>query len=247
MPAEPTADTNTLVIRYTYEFDDGQRRTHDVHLDDETLELRESQQHPLPEWTRLENDKCPNCPLLPEQQAHCPAAVALANVATGFGERPSYSPVKVTVDTPSRTITKQTALAEALFPLVGLRMAASGCPVLRQLRPMARFHLPLSTAQETMYRAASMDLLAQYFIKQAGGRADLELDGLVEIYQHIAVLNRHMAERIREATTKDAALNALMVLDFFVKNLFFRIDTHLEDLQHLFEPYVELLHQGPRP
>ena len=37
-------------------------------------------------------------------------------------------------------------------------MALSGCPVLEQLKPMARFHLPFASVEETIYRAASMYL-----------------------------------------------------------------------------------------
>lgn len=239
MPTEPTADTNTLVIKYTYEFDDGHRRTHEVHLDEETLELRESQQHPLPEWTQLENHKCPNCPLTPEQQAHCPAAVALTNVATGFGERPSYSPVKVTVDTPSRTITKETSLAEALFPLVGLRMATSGCPVLRQLRPMARFHLPFADFEETAYRAISMYLVSQFLRQSKGLPASFDLRELGEIYEGIHQVNMAFSQRLAQASASDANINSLTTLDMFAQDVPLSIESALTCLGQVFAPYLQ--------
>ena len=43
---------------------------------------------------------------------------------------------------------------------------------------MAQFHLPLANDSETIYRAASMYLLAQYFLKREGRDADLEIEGL---------------------------------------------------------------------
>ena len=57
-------------------------------------------------------------------------------------------------------------------------MATSGCPHMDFFKPMARFHLPLANAEETVYRATSMYLLAQYFLQREGKEADMELEGL---------------------------------------------------------------------
>jgi hypothetical protein len=34
------------------------------------------------------------------------------------------------------------------------------------VKPMARFHLPLASEEETIYRATTMYLLAQYFLRE---------------------------------------------------------------------------------
>jgi hypothetical protein len=117
-------------------------------------------------------------------------------------------------------------------------MATSGCPHTAYFKPMARYHLPMSSGPETLYRAAAMYQLAQYFIRKAGGTADFNLEGLRAIYCKVEVLNAYMAERIREVIHQDAAVNAIVVLDVFAKNAFVELDDQLGQLEPLFAPYL---------
>ena len=55
-----------------------------------------------------------------------------------------------------------------VFSLIGIYMVTSGCPIMDKLRPMARFHLPFASTEETIYRAISTYLLGQYFLEQKG-------------------------------------------------------------------------------
>ena len=77
---------------------------------------------------------------------------------------------------------------------------------------MARFDLPLASDEETVYRATSMYLLAQFFLKKEGSQTDLELDGLARIYENLQIINVAIAERLRAATTTDSSVNAIVVL-----------------------------------
>ena len=43
---------------------------------------------------------------------------------------------------------------------------------------MARFHLPLASSAETIYRSVSMYFMAQYFLAKEGKEPDLELEGI---------------------------------------------------------------------
>ena len=70
-------ETDTLLIRYTYEFEDGYCESHEVRLHRETLELCEpvnsERTEPaggLPEWARLDNHKCAGCPLTSDAHPH---------------------------------------------------------------------------------------------------------------------------------------------------------------------------------
>jgi hypothetical protein len=125
---------------------------------------------------------------------------------------------------------------------MGLIIATSGCPHTAFFRPMARFHLPLATEAETLYRAVSMYLLAQYFLKNEGRPADLDLAGLKNIYANVGIVNRAVADRIRNATKKDSAINALVLLDVFTMALPFAIEDSLQDLRYLFTPYFHPPH-----
>lgn len=227
-----------MIIKYHYEFEDGHRETHEVCLDDESLELCEHVDQAPPEWTRLENHQCPNCPLSSADHPHCPAAVAIANVSTSFGHRTSYTPVMVKVETPTRTISRQAPLQEALFPLLGLRMATSGCPVLSKLRPMARFHSPFADSDETAYRAISMYLVGQYLRRSRNLPASFDLQELLDIYEQIHQVNMAFAQRLSEASSCDANVNSLTTLDMFAQDVPLSIETALPHLERLFAPYL---------
>ncbi len=57
---------------------------------------------------------------------------------------------------PQRRYQQDTSLPRALSSLFGLICALSDCPHTRFLRPMAHFHLPLSSDTETLVRTASL-------------------------------------------------------------------------------------------
>ena len=104
---------------------------------------------------------------------------------------------------------------------------------------MARFHLPLASNEETVYRATSMYLLAQYFLRKEGVRTDLELDGLMRIYEEMQIINVAIAERLRAATTTDSSVNAIVVLDVYAKTVGMVIEGSLERIRYIFAPYFQ--------
>jgi hypothetical protein len=104
---------------------------------------------------------------------------------------------------------------------------------------MARFHLPLANDEETVYRAASMYLLAQYFIKNNGEAVDFDLSGLKSIYRNIQLINYTVAERLRAASKSDSVLNAIVDLDVYAQTLTIVIEESLEELQSIYRPYID--------
>ena len=83
-----------------------------------------------------------------------------------------------------------------------------------------------------------MYLLAQYFLKKDGQEADLELDGLKDIYRNMQIVNTSLAERLRAASNVDSTVNALILLDMFAKALPFVINDSLSEIRYLFTPYL---------
>ncbi len=73
------------------------------------------------------------------------------------------------VEVGGRQIAKEASLVHGIASLLGLRMATSGCPVLAKLRPMAAFHIPFATDEETLYRAVATYFIAQ-LLRQGAGR-----------------------------------------------------------------------------
>jgi hypothetical protein len=136
-----------------------------------------------------------------------------------------------------RTISGNTTVQRALSSILGLIMATSTCPHTEFLRPMAHFHLPLATPDETIYRTTSMFLLAQYFLHKDGLDATLELDKLTEKYQQLQAVNRSLARRFKAAISEDATVNAIILLDLLSKSVTWSIEDGLEELRYLFKTY----------
>lgn len=191
----------------------------------------------LPSWTELGFQQCANCPLSTADTPHCPMAVRLVPLVELFGKVRSYEEVTAKVETDERTVSKRTTVQRVLRSLMGLLSATSECPHVDFLRPMAYFHLPFSSAEETVYRVASTYLLAQYFRRQQGKAADSGLEGLKAHYHELQQVNAAMAKRLAEisAHESDSSVNALVLLDVFAQSLPDSIDAQLEELLPAFQ------------
>lgn len=230
--------TDVIRIQYKFQSEDGSERVFETILDGTTMELRNDVAPSLPSWTNLGFNQCENCPL-GNSTERCPVAVNLSGLIDAFKFSTSYESVFVVVDTPERSYAKQTTVQNALSSLMGIYMVTSNCPILDKLRPMVRFHLPFASATETVYRSVTMYLLAQYFKKQKGKKPDWDLDRLVDIYKEISKVNKGMWNRLSAASSFDANVNALIVLNTFGDALRFSIKKGLDDLEKLFGNYME--------
>lgn len=238
---ELTAQANaTLSIRYTFTVPDRDPLTHEVKMDPITLAAPKPLVDPPP-WTALEFKQCTNCPLKPADRPQCPLALSLVELVKLCTDLASYDAVEMEVVTPERTIRRQTTAQRGVASLMGLVIATSGCPHTRVFRPMARFHLPLATEEETIYRATSMYLLAQYFARGRGWSMDAELEGLSQMYRAMHVVNTHIAKRLWTVVTTDSSVNALVLLDLFSKALPDTIEDSLDEIRYLFEPVLDAL------
>ena len=204
-------------LTYIYRFHRGGRpeKEFTVTLDAETLMLVRPEKKKFPDWTRLEYEKCSNCPLNEQDSPRCPAAEALAEPIDYFKDRISHDEYDIEILSAGRMYKKTTALQYGASSLMGLLMAVSGCPVMGELRPMARLHLPFSSLEETLYHAISMYLFAQYFKSRQGGKPDWDLKNLMKIYEDIEKVNDGFTKRIRGIHTEDAGLNAIVHLDCY--------------------------------
>lgn len=224
-------------IRYEFQLDDGRSIAFTVRLHPKTLEILDPPPKPAPDWARLDHARCPSCPLPPGTEL-CPTAAHLAGVVESFARTFSITEADVRVILPERTITKRVAVQSGLSSLIGVYMPASGCPILAALRPMVRFHLPFACELDTVWRAASMYLIAQYFRARSGQSAEWEMRGLAEAYRRIGEVNLAFANRLRGAATYDANINALVLLDVFAKVMPGTIEDGLEGLRELFGPWL---------
>ena len=227
-----------MQIVYRFILADGKEESFAMDFDPETMAYRPEVSGPPPEWTRLENNQCRNCPLKPADSPHCPVARNLAPVLERFVDHISFETAEVVVVTPAREYRKNVSLQRGIAAIFGLVMATSGCPVLDKLRPMAFTHLPLAEMGETRYRAIAMYLFAQYFRERKGLPADWKLTGLEKIYADIGVVNRDFMARLGAIDMQDANFNAVAGLDCFCLGDDTIMTLSLDKLAKIFQSYL---------
>lgn len=224
-------------IQYCFKLDEQTTEVIDLFLDARTMEMINTHTD-FPEWTRLEFHQCAHCPLNSEMYPNCPVAISLASVIDRFDNVFSHDEIDLEVITSERRVLQHTTAQRGISSLLGLLMATSGCPYTNFLKPMARFHLPLASEGETIFRAAGMFLLAQFFLRKEGKDSDLDFAGLTKIYADLHTLNIMIAERLRSTTQTDSSVNAVILLDMFTNMMPYVIEDHLDEIRHLFTSYL---------
>ncbi len=226
-----------IEIRYCFKLDKQKHEIIDLRIDSHTLEMVNKSFEDLPTWTRLDFHQCPHCPLNTHSHPNCPVALSLVDVVKRFDNVLSYDQIDLEVITAERRVSQHTTAQKGISSLLGLLFPTSGCPHTAFFRPMVRFHLPMATQDDTIFRATGMYMLAQYFLRKEGQRDDFELHGLKQIYNNLHLLNIKIAERLRSAAKTDSSINAIILLDVFTYALTYVIEDQLEEIRHLFIPY----------
>lgn len=231
-------NTDTINISYRFNLGTHGEERFDLQLDAKTIELIPRQEQGTPAWTDLPFHQCPHCPLNQTEYPSCPVAANISRVIWRFDEVVSHDDIDLEVTTDARKVSQHTTAQKGISSLLGLLFATSGCPHTNYMKPMARFHLPLATEADTIFRAAGMYLLAQYFLKRDGQEGDLELSGLSDIYRNLHIVNTSIAERIKSIAVTDSSTNAVIILDTFTNIMPFVIEDNLDEIRHLFAAYL---------
>ena len=193
----------------------------------------------LPDWAILTHNQCSLCPLDEDIHSYCPVAAHLAGVVEKFSKFVSHDKVAVACMVEERTYSKNTTVQMGLSPLLGVIMTTSGCPILEQLKPMVRFHLPFASLEETIFRMVSMHLVAQYLQQQSGKTPDWTLEGLTNIYAEVAQVNNDFSERLLSAAHNDVNVNALVNLDAFAKMVPLAAESMLRKITPYFSALIQ--------
>ena len=152
---------------------------------------------PYPEWTSMRAAPCDGCEL--RESEHCPVALRLVRPLTLFREIISYEPVTVEVETAERFYRKNVDMQQGLSSLFGLLMATSGCPSMAIFRPMALYHLPFATFEETFFRISGSYLLRELVHGADDITRNNVVDGLNQVYQQVARVNEGVMRRLRSS------------------------------------------------
>jgi len=215
------------MIDYRFEFEDGKIWEYQVNVHREYTQDIDKAPHSF--WTALSYHKCENCPLSALTHSCCPVAVDLEGVISAFSTHVSCEKATVYVITPERTYVRNCDVQQGLCSLTGLIMATSACPVINRLRPLANFHLPFATSEETIFRTVGAYLVKQFLLMHDGEEPDFELKGLNQIYSELVIVNTCFVNRIRDASEKDANLNAVIRHDAFSLLVLFALKDGLKN------------------
>lgn len=222
------------MITYKFTFDDGHTWQFPVEVNRKYSPDADCARHA--EWTKLEYNQCSNCPLKSQLFPRCPVAVDIESVVERFKASISYERTRVEVHSPERIVVKECDTQTGLRSLMGLIMATSACPILSQLKCLAKLHLPFATLEETLFRAVGFYLLKQYYVHKSGGTPDLALRGLEQFYDELETLNACLSRRFRAASEQDANLNAVVSLFYLSLGVNYSITTNLDELKQIFFP-----------
>ena len=221
-------------IRYRFDLPDGTQKHLDFSFDAADFRLSSAAPAAPPFWTDLKFNQCANCPLKPDRNPHCPAALQMATPIELLEALVSFDTVGVTVTQEERTVYAETTAQQAMSSVLGLIMATAGCPWTDRFRPMARFHLPFASEMETVYRSVSMFLLAR---ELAGLRLPQGFAALSTLYENLHIVNRDMSRRLGAATRTDPAQNAMALLDAYATLLPAALESSLQGLKPLFDAW----------
>ncbi len=227
--------SSTHITTYRIKLDEDLTEVFDFELDDESFDLVTQEEVDLPDWTKLEYHQCSHCPLKTETHTHCPVASQLHLIIDRFHDTTSVDEVEVEVISEERKVVKTTDLQSAISSMFGLVFPVCGCPKTAYMKPMARFHLPLVTEEESIFHVTGMYLLSQYFREK--GQISNPFSGLSEVYGDLHILNKSVKERITSATHSDSVKNAITLIDMYSTLIPMLIEDELVELRGFFNAY----------
>ena len=186
------------------------------------------------DWTKLNFNKCKICTLDENKNKHCPIAYNIFGLSKKFSSFYSIDKARIIVNVEERTYSKEDTVQQGLRSILGIYMATSGCPHMNILKPMARFHLPFASIDETIYRYLTTYLLGKFFEYIDGKRMKINLKELSKKFENIDKVNQGICKRIENMADRDAGKNALVILNALGMMMQLELKGKFESLKYLF-------------
>jgi len=230
-----STDCKPFRVIYEFNFPGGEKKVFSMDFSHETHEIIVRRNYrDIPGWASLEYRKCPKCPLDSESIAFCPVAFNISGLMKTFGPVVSTEKCFVRCVTHQRSYSKMTDVMSGLTSVLSLIILSSPCPYLLPIRPLARFHLPFFTPEESLARTISFYLLSQYFAKKRGDVPDWELEKLNKSFELLKMVQDGMMSRTKGFFEGDACVNALHSFHVMIEFISFEIDSAIECLESSF-------------
>lgn len=229
---------DTVNIEYRIKIDERKTESIKFELDGKSFDLIAKKIADPPKWTTLSYKQCPHCPLNPEEHPHCPVALQIYDVVERFDGTQSIDIIELEVITEDRRVFQTLDIQRALASMLDLVFPVCGCPKTAYMKPLARFHLPLASEEETVFRVTGMYLLSQYFVSQAQSGGRVSFDGLSGLYQDMHILNTAVAKRLVSVTQSDSLKNAITLVDMYSTLVPLLLEDRLVEMREFFQAYL---------
>jgi hypothetical protein len=219
---------------YLFDFGDNKVKTFEVRLNASTLSLVLPGSYEIPSWATA--FRCSQCPPETADARCCSICINISHLIEEFKTFDSVTPCRISVQTKERDYSLKSDVQRGLSSLLGLYMATSDCPFLGFLRPMARFHLPFASTEETIFRSTGSYLIGQYFKAKNNNRADFELSRLPAIYSRVSKINHDIIRHLRKNYyAHDAYANSLVILENFAQMISAFLPEELDEFASFYE------------
>ena len=83
----PEKNPDTWTINYKLAYPDNTEQAFLITMDSKTLDIIQEPKESYPEWTKLQCNKCDNCPLDEKEHEYCPIAQKMVDVVDFFCKR----------------------------------------------------------------------------------------------------------------------------------------------------------------
>lgn len=227
--------SETLIsISYLFDFGNNNVKNFEALLNSSSLSLVLPKTYEIPSWAKA--FRCSQFSQVTADSQCCSICINISHLIEEFKTFASVSPCTISVYSKERNYSLKSDVQKGLSSLLGLYMATSDCPFLGFLRPMARFHLPFASTEETIFRSAGSYLIGQYFKARKNNRADFELNRLPETYIKVSKINYDIIQHLRKNYyTHDAYANSLVILDNFARMISAFLPEELDEFASFYE------------
>ena len=177
------------MISYSFIFDPNNKV--DFVIDENGCTSDIFHQESIQDWMKLEFERCDECTIPEGSRETCPATVAIQPVISVSDALYSFDEVLVIDKRSGLNLEALTTTQRAILSLIGLLLGLSECPLYRQFRPVAYFHLPFGDLDHRVFRILGMSLIKQYIRSLDGQTPDWELNNLRKTLKNLHQVNNY--------------------------------------------------------
>lgn len=178
-----------------------------------TRQLEVFKHNDFPDWTKLDFYKCQVCPFNCDEVKQCPAAADIVCVLERFSHFSSAEKLDIRYIAEDLDIKKNVDAQTALSAIIGSLIFTSACPILNANHFILKYIPPFTTDDQLSYHLLAAALIKNFFRQEKKKHhVPFDLEQFKLDYYFLEDVFRNLLNRVREASSNDANLNAVVRL-----------------------------------